>query len=184
MLQWCEMGKGKLQLKMPWNRRRWRVGATVTAMAASLAGCLIGTGHRSVAAQMISPASMTGLPQNSPARVLAPNMLSAQAALAMVEGERDRYWLNAKDITVRSVPELFAQHQEELTRGLNYSKLIEGDPRKKEIALTFDDGPHTRYTPAAARGPEAVQRQGDVFRGGRAGREAPRPDPGGDGRRQ
>ena len=78
--------------------------------------------------------------------MLAPNMLSPQAALSLVQGERDKYWLNAKEITVRSVPELFAQHQDELTRGLRLSKLLEGDPHKKEIALTFDDGPHTGYT--------------------------------------
>ena len=116
-------------------------------MAMGLAGLLAGTGHRTEAAQVISAPSALGLPQNSPARMLAPNMLSAQAALTMVQGERDKYWLNAKDVTVRSVPELFAQHQDELARGLRLSKLLEGDTSKKEIALTFDDGPHIGYTP-------------------------------------
>ncbi len=96
---------------------------------------------------MISSASVVGLPLNSPVRMLAPNRLSPRAALAMVQGERDKYWLNAKDITVRSVPELFAQRQDELTRGLRGSKILEGNPDKKEIALTFDDGPHAAYTP-------------------------------------
>jgi peptidoglycan/xylan/chitin deacetylase (PgdA/CDA1 family) len=33
-----------------------------------------------------------------------------------------------------------------LVRGLNVIRLVRGDPRLKEIALTFDDGPHPPFT--------------------------------------
>ena len=87
------------------------------------------------------------LPQNSRKRALAPNALPAAAALAMVQGERDLYWLNAKTIVRKSVGELIAQDQDELLRGLHRNKLLRGNPNEKQIALTFDDGPHPVYTP-------------------------------------
>ena len=128
-------------------------------LAAALAGMLSVPGHsgRGRAGHPSAP-SAAALPQNSPGRLLAPNMLGPQAALALVQGERDKYWLNAKEVTVRSVPELFAQHQDELSRGLRLSKILEGDTTKKEIALTFDDGPHTAYTPRLL----AILKQYDV----------------------
>ena len=130
-------------MKLPWDRRNWRIGLTVSLVAVALAAA----GARSEAARVVHPPSAAALPQNSAGRMLAPNMLSPQAALALVQGERDKYWLNAKDVTIRSVPELFAQRQDELEHGLRFSRILEGDPRKKEIALTFDDGPHPGYTP-------------------------------------
>jgi len=94
-----------------------------------------------------------GLPLNS-----APNKLSSSAATELVEAERDKYWLNAKRIVYKSTLELAAQHQTELTRGLRYDKILRGDPRRKIIALTFDDGPHPAYTPQLL----AILKQNDV----------------------
>jgi peptidoglycan/xylan/chitin deacetylase (PgdA/CDA1 family) len=56
------------------------------------------------------------------------------------------YWLHAKKEVDKSVLELIAQHQAELDKGLRLRKLMHGDPNKMEIALTFDDGPHSYYT--------------------------------------
>jgi peptidoglycan/xylan/chitin deacetylase (PgdA/CDA1 family) len=58
----------------------------------------------------------------------------------------EEYWLHAKKEVDKSVLELIAQHQAELDKGLRVNKLMHGDPAKKEIALTFDDGPHSYYT--------------------------------------
>lgn len=77
----------------------------------------------------------------------APNTLPAYQALAMEQAERNAFWRNARRIVHKDVLELVAQHQTELNRGLQFSKLMRGDTRKKEIALTFDDGPHPAYTP-------------------------------------
>ena len=87
------------------------------------------------------------LPQNSVRAELSPNMLPASAALALVKSERDKYWLNAKHEVYKSTLELIAQHQTELLRGIRYDKLLRGNTRRREIALTIDDGPHPTYTP-------------------------------------
>lgn len=78
---------------------------------------------------------------------IAPNKLSAKAALALMKAEHDRIWLGAHYVVHKQAVELFAQHQDELERGLRFSKILQGDPAKKQIALTFDDGPHRLYTP-------------------------------------
>ncbi len=95
-----------------------------------------------------SPQHHTHLPQNSPANKLslAPNKLPAPAALALVQSERDKYWLVAKHEVYRSTLELVAQDQTELLRGLRRDKVLRGDPNRPEIALTIDDGPHPVYT--------------------------------------
>jgi len=74
--------------------------------------------------------------------------LPAAAALALVESERDEYWLNAKREVYKSTLELIAQRQVELDRGLLGDRILRGNPNRREIALTIDDGPHPVYTPA------------------------------------
>ena len=100
------------------------------------------------------PAARTGhapahrrLPLNSPRAEVSPNLLPPAAALALVQAERDKYWLNAKHEVYRSAIELIAQHQTDLLRGLHHDLVLRGDPRRAEIALTIDDGPHPKYTP-------------------------------------
>jgi peptidoglycan/xylan/chitin deacetylase (PgdA/CDA1 family) len=93
-----------------------------------------------------APPSAKHLPQNS-----APNAKSVKASLEMVRAERDRYWLNARREVYRSVLELIAQQRAETDRGLHFAKIFHGDPTRKELALTFDDGPHPRFTPQILR---------------------------------
>jgi len=59
----------------------------------------------------------------------------------------DQYWQNAKNEVYKSVLELIAQDQSELEKNLKFSKLMHGDTTKKQIAITFDDGPHPEFTP-------------------------------------
>jgi peptidoglycan-N-acetylglucosamine deacetylase len=80
-------------------------------------------------------------------RTIAPNKLDSRQALVELQAERDRFWCNARKAVDKSVLELVAQHQAELQRGLRFCKLMRGDPTRKQIALTFDDGPHPSYTP-------------------------------------
>lgn len=87
------------------------------------------------------------IPKTPGSQKIAPNMLSSQQAMDILLKERDHYWQNARKIVHRSVREILAQHEDELENGLKYSKLISGDSSKKQIALTFDDGPHPNYTP-------------------------------------
>lgn len=61
--------------------------------------------------------------------------------------ETDQYWLKAKEVVYKTVPELLAQHEAELKHGLSRSKLMHGDLKSRQIAITFDDGPHPKYTP-------------------------------------
>ncbi len=58
----------------------------------------------------------------------------------------DPYWQHAKTEVYKSVLEIMAQHQNELLNNLKYHKLMRGKLKPKQIALTFDDGPHPVYT--------------------------------------
>lgn len=46
----------------------------------------------------------------------------------------------------RSTAELEAEGEKERQRGITFLKLVRGNPTRKEIALTFDDGPHPQFT--------------------------------------
>ncbi len=45
------------------------------------------------------------------------------------------------------VREIRAKDALEKARGLEFAKIVRGDPNRKEVALTFDDGPHPSFTP-------------------------------------
>lgn len=53
----------------------------------------------------------------------------------------------AKHEVDESVMTLVRQHAEEGASGITLNKIIHGDPDRKEVAITFDDGPHPGYTP-------------------------------------
>jgi polysaccharide deacetylase family sporulation protein PdaB len=63
------------------------------------------------------------------------------------QDKKDKYWQDARKEVYRSVLDLLQQHESEIAGGLRFHKLMRGDPDKKQIALTFDDGPHPAYTP-------------------------------------
>jgi len=77
----------------------------------------------------------------------APNRLSAETARALERAEQDRYWRYARETVDKQVMALLSQHREELQKGIRHDKLLRGDPTRKWMALTFDDGPHPDYTP-------------------------------------
>lgn len=84
-------------------------------------------------------------------RKIAPNKLSASASLALVRTERDPGYLQAERMVHKSVLELIAQQQDEFGHGEHFHKIFVGDLGKKQVALTFDDGPHPAYTPQILR---------------------------------
>ncbi|MFM9872500.1 MAG: polysaccharide deacetylase family protein [Fimbriimonadaceae bacterium] len=57
------------------------------------------------------------------------------------------YWKNAQIEVYKSAEELQAQEERELRSGKPLTTLRHGPLNKKEIALTFDDGPHEFFTP-------------------------------------
>ena len=59
----------------------------------------------------------------------------------------DKYWESAKEQVYKRTSEVLKQRQHELAVGLRFHVLDHGDPRRKWLALTFDDGPHPAYTP-------------------------------------
>jgi polysaccharide deacetylase family sporulation protein PdaB len=71
----------------------------------------------------------------------------ASASKAKLTAQSDRYWQSAREEVDRSVLQIIAQHQTELERGSRYRKIMRGDTRRKQVAITFDDGPHPAYTP-------------------------------------
>lgn len=56
------------------------------------------------------------------------------------------YMESAEEEIDKSFARIYLEDKEELLRGLRFRKIINGDPNSKEIALTFDDGPHPMYT--------------------------------------
>jgi peptidoglycan/xylan/chitin deacetylase (PgdA/CDA1 family) len=74
---------------------------------------------------------------------LAPNQLSRVASLAFVKAQHGWYWTNAQQIMEKQPLDLSSQRQDDL----GVDKIAAGDPDRKEVALTFDDGPHPAYTP-------------------------------------
>ena len=82
------------------------------------------------------------------APVTQPDTGSAKAlGLPGAPAAADEFWSNALEGVYKSPLELNAQHKTELQRGLHFTKLMNGDPKRREIALTFDDGPHPDFTP-------------------------------------
>jgi len=57
------------------------------------------------------------------------------------------FWSRALQEVYKSPGELQAQHEREQRKGMQYVKLMQGDPAKRAVTLTFDDGPHPDYTP-------------------------------------
>jgi len=68
------------------------------------------------------------------------------AAAPRIPTDADLYWQRAKLEVYKSAAELKAQNDAELSKGLRFPKLMHGDARKRQVALTFDDGPHPGYT--------------------------------------
>lgn len=56
------------------------------------------------------------------------------------------FMARAREDVYKSSGELKAQYNRAKRKGLNYNILIEGDHSKREVALTFDDGPHSSST--------------------------------------
>lgn len=102
-------------------RHALKVGICLTVLCLSLAGC-----------------------QRQPSRSVSSEIAHMNEAEAKTKLEQ--YWQHAKEEVYKSVPELLAQHETEMSRGLRYKKLMHGDRARKQIALTFDDGPHPGYT--------------------------------------
>lgn len=87
-------------------------------------------------------------PPNSPRFLkIAPNKLTSAQAMARILADHDAYYQNARQECYRGVREILIQDLDEVDKGLRFRKLIHGNLRGKEIALTFDDGPHPGYTP-------------------------------------
>jgi peptidoglycan/xylan/chitin deacetylase (PgdA/CDA1 family) len=132
------------------NRRAWRPG-TVGVVACALLGSLVVGGHAGRADEIVpaeSPAVVSAPASSAKPQAVAavaPNKLSARAALALVRAEKDPYWLNAQEVTA-TTDDLMAQDQAVLARGMRHQILLAGDTDKKQIALTFDDGPHPAAT--------------------------------------
>jgi peptidoglycan/xylan/chitin deacetylase (PgdA/CDA1 family) len=106
---------------------RTALAVALMALATAAPGCRAGRGQR--------PPSVAGTPP------------APQTAAAQRRTTPGQYWQEAKKEVYKSVPELVAQHRDELAKGVRYHKLMRGDETTKQIALTFDDGPHPQFTP-------------------------------------
>jgi peptidoglycan-N-acetylglucosamine deacetylase len=85
----------------------------------------------------------------------------------------DEFWSAALREAYKSPLELAAQHETELARGLHYRKLMHGDPASRQIAITFDDGPHPQYTPQLLRILDRYNAKATFFLVGEKAEQAP-----------
>jgi peptidoglycan-N-acetylglucosamine deacetylase len=87
--------------------------------------------------------------------------------------EDSPYWEKAREVVYRTPDELKAQHNREKRKGIFYDKLLHGNYSLKEVALTFDDGPHRQYTPQLLRILKAHQIRATFFIVGKLAEENP-----------
>ena len=112
-----------------------RALALVGLMAALLCGC----GHAPERA-----AEPQATPADGPtAQVPAPQPTPGAPAPASAP---DPVWEAAKSEATERVIPLYIHHRAELAEGLEHYQIERGSTRRREIALTFDDGPHPSYT--------------------------------------
>jgi peptidoglycan-N-acetylglucosamine deacetylase len=119
-----DMTVGKIQYRLVSRAGRWFGAAGITALALGIVG-----------------------PPNTASTVRAAIAVPKPPQSVPLPPKIDRTWLDAKHEVDRNVADLLDQHQTELWRGVKYAKLMRGDINKKQIALTFDDGPHPAFTP-------------------------------------
>ncbi|MEI6521736.1 MAG: polysaccharide deacetylase family protein [bacterium] len=81
-----------------------------------------------------------------PSKINAQQATEPKTKTAEPDYANDPYWQHAKKEVYKSVLEITAQHQNELVNNIKYHKLMRGKLKPKQIALTFDDGPHPIYT--------------------------------------
>jgi len=87
---------------------------------------------------LLYPVSGKAIPQ--------PLASAISPSLTAPGGPQNKYWLRAKELVDKNVRYIIDQHPAEVDRGIRNHKLIRGDRGTKYIALTFDDGPHPRFT--------------------------------------
>jgi peptidoglycan/xylan/chitin deacetylase (PgdA/CDA1 family) len=73
--------------------------------------------------------------------------LSLAVSGAYEGAEKDIWWLAAKRIAYRSSFDIERQTALDFLHWFKFRTLRRGDPSRKWVALTFDDGPHVRTTP-------------------------------------
>lgn len=57
------------------------------------------------------------------------------------------YFENAKKEHYVKASKIREKHDREAAMGIKFDEIIRGNPKVKEVALTFDDGPHPDFTP-------------------------------------
>ncbi len=80
-------------------------------------------------------------------RIHAQQLTEPKVKVAERDYANDPYWQQARKEVYKGAEELQAQHETELRRGWKLATFLRGNTRRKEIAFTFDDGPHPLFTP-------------------------------------
>jgi len=98
-------------------------------------------------AALFAPTAEAASALLSPHPTLDPQHLAEAIAGALESSDRDPYWVAARETTYRKTAELLSQDRAERGRGAQGDKVFRGDPERRWICLTFDDGPHPNTTP-------------------------------------
>lgn len=106
-------------------------------------------------------------------RFALPQATTSGSTNRAVPATPEEYWLNALDEVYKSPLELKAQHQTERNRHIHLRKIMRGNPRKRQIALTFDDGPHPSCTPGILKALADAHAKATFFVVGEKAEQAP-----------
>lgn len=117
--------------------------------------------------------SLAGCRPNAEAGGAATTVVADAAGPATDQGSADEYWQEALQEIYKSPLELTAQHEAEIAHGLHFRKLMNGDRTKRQIALTFDDGPHPQFTPSLLRILASYNAKATFFLVGEKAEQAP-----------
>lgn len=116
----------------------------VTATALLLGGCAVTAQGRDPSSRLPSGdriVTRSAAEQSQESEGNPPKVNTAKPEV------QDAYWEKAYEEVYRSAEELQAQDERERRRGIVLATLRRGNPDRKELALTFDDGPHPNFTP-------------------------------------
>jgi peptidoglycan/xylan/chitin deacetylase (PgdA/CDA1 family) len=100
----------------------------------------VASGH---AVTNAAPAVSTGPSSQSPSQTPTTAASAARPSLFPFS-ELPRSYFTEPEV---SIEKMVQQHREELAKGIRHREIMQGNPFRRQVALTFDDGPHRASTP-------------------------------------
>ncbi len=123
-----------------------RVCCAILLVAAGLVGCAptsptVGSKVQAPSRPTLAPTTQAVPPKGKPLHPFHGDRINRAKEMT-----NDPFWIRAREEAYRSPDELVAQAAQESAHGQRFSILRRGNPTRRQVALTFDDGPHPDRT--------------------------------------